>query len=183
MTEYIDIIELDDKEEETVIGKCEKHEIHEKGYLHRFVGIMIFNLKGELLLQQIKANKKRAAFQYGLSMAGHVSSGETYEEAVYRELKEELGIDLPKNELSFLFVIEEKGNDSYKENMIGKIYQLVYDGPFEKNNWQVEAENIKFFNLDMLKKEMEAENSQYTFTQGLKNTFYKYLKYNNTKTK
>ena len=50
------VVLVDDKDE--VLGTMEKLEAHEKGMLHRAFSVMVFNSKGELMLQ------KRAAHKY-----------------------------------------------------------------------------------------------------------------------
>ena len=133
---------------------------------------MIFNSKGQLLSQKIKSDKKRGGSQYGLSVAGHVSSGSSYEETAKKELMEELGID--NVNLKYLFSIEEKGNESYHENMVGKVYKLIHDGPFI--GWEQEAEELKWFDLEELIENANNQDCEYLLTQGLRNALQKYIK-------
>ena len=57
--------------------------------------VFVFNDKGELLIQQIPQGKRHAGM-WGSSVAGYVYSGESYEQAALRRLRQELGIDTPQ---------------------------------------------------------------------------------------
>lgn len=81
MTEVIIVNENDE-----VIGTMPKDEAHKNGTLHRIAVIYVENSKGDILIQE------RADGYLDHSSAGHVDVGESYEEAAYRELAEELGI-------------------------------------------------------------------------------------------
>lgn len=85
--EYVDIVNENNK----VIGKCSKEEAHQKGLLHRTVIAEVINLKGEWLLVQ-QAGHKQDAGQFVSPVGGHVSAGETEEEALKRETWEEIGL-------------------------------------------------------------------------------------------
>lgn len=58
----------------------------------RFINILIQNEEGKILVPKRSANRKIFPNCYDFSVGGHVNSGETYEQAAYRELEEELGI-------------------------------------------------------------------------------------------
>lgn len=73
-------------ENDEVIGKMLKSEAHKNGTLHRIVVIYLENDQGKILVQH------RTDGFLDHSSAGHVDIGESYEEAGYRELFEELGV-------------------------------------------------------------------------------------------
>jgi 16S rRNA (adenine1518-N6/adenine1519-N6)-dimethyltransferase len=79
-------------EEDRVIGKATRGEIHQKGLLHRSVHIFVFNRAGQLYIQKRSLNKDMYPGCWDSSAAGHVDFGESYETAAVRELEEELGI-------------------------------------------------------------------------------------------
>ena len=59
----------------------------------RVVHILVFNRRGELLLQQLSRTRTRHPGYWGSSVAGYNFAGESYEAAAGRRLGEELGID------------------------------------------------------------------------------------------
>ena len=79
-------------EEDRVIGKASRREIHERELLHRSVHIFVFNPRGQLYLQKRALHKDQYPGCWDSSAAGHVDWGESYETAAKRELEEELGI-------------------------------------------------------------------------------------------
>lgn len=63
-----------------------------EGSYRLVVGVLIFNSKGELLIQQRAKEKTTWTNLWDISCAGHVQAGETSQEGASRELKEELGL-------------------------------------------------------------------------------------------
>ena len=83
------------------IGYMGKAECHEgRGVLHRAFSVLIFNARGELLLQQRAASKPLWPLFWSNSCCSHPRRFETMETAVHRRLREELGV---RCALNFLF--------------------------------------------------------------------------------
>lgn len=76
----------------------DKDEAHDKNLLHNEVGLFLINDKGQVLLQKRSSNKRFDPNKWALC-AGHVEAHESLEEAMLREAKEEIGIDISKNDL------------------------------------------------------------------------------------
>jgi 16S rRNA (adenine1518-N6/adenine1519-N6)-dimethyltransferase len=76
-------------------GYASRSEVHGNNLRHRAVHILIFNQAGDVYLQQRSRWKDRHPLKWDSSAAGHVIAGENYDETARRELKEELGIDVP----------------------------------------------------------------------------------------
>lgn len=68
--------------------------------LHPVVHMHLFNDTGELFLQKRAMTKDLLPGYWDTSVGGHISPGESVEEALYRETMEELGI----KEFSFEFI-------------------------------------------------------------------------------
>jgi 16S rRNA (adenine1518-N6/adenine1519-N6)-dimethyltransferase len=77
-----------------------RSEVHGNNLRHRAVHIVIFSDAGDVYLQQRSRWKDRHPLKWDSSAAGHVAAGETYDETARRELKEELGIDVPLERIS-----------------------------------------------------------------------------------
>lgn len=90
-SELLDVVD----EQDHPLRRATRREIHEQGLFHRAVHILVFNKHGDLLLQKRSVLKDTHPGLWDSSAAGHVDSGETYEQAAHRELAEELGISDP----------------------------------------------------------------------------------------
>ncbi len=88
----------------------------------RFVNIIIINDDNKILLPKRTSNRRKFPNCYDFSVGGHVNSGEKYEEAAYRELKEELGIENVKlKEVAYFSPFESNSNT------FQKVYLLKYN--------------------------------------------------------
>lgn len=104
MKEIID--ELNDKGE--VIGAIDKDLAHKEGRLHRSIHLWIINDEGEVLLQYRCGDKKLYPNMWDVSVGGHVSTKESSIDALIRETKEELGIDLDLGNVEYFDTIPER---------------------------------------------------------------------------
>lgn len=99
MQEYFDVL----NEKGMYTGKVESREkCHADGLWHKAVVVFIINSKEQVLLQRRSATKKLWPNMWDITAGGHVLTGEFGFEAIIREAKEELGIELNKNEMTFL---------------------------------------------------------------------------------
>ena len=80
-----------------------REECHKKGLYHKAVVVFIINSKNEVLIQQRSSNKKLWPSKWDITAGGHVDAGEFGFQAVIRETKEEIGIDITEKDLLFLF--------------------------------------------------------------------------------
>jgi 8-oxo-dGTP pyrophosphatase MutT (NUDIX family) len=60
--------------------------------------VLLVDPEGRVLLMERDDDAPRAANQWGM-VGGHVEPGEDFEDAVYRETREETGLDVPRGEL------------------------------------------------------------------------------------
>lgn len=118
--EFLDLVDDDDN----VIGKEDRNEIYRKGLRNfRVINIMIFTSDGKIIVPQRSADRRVFPNCYDCSVGGHVSSGETYEHAAYRELEEELGITGVQLEEIGYFKPYDIDTSAFS-----KMYKLIYDG-------------------------------------------------------
>ncbi len=97
--EFLDLVDDHDH----VIGEKRRSEIYaEKLNNFRVVNVFIKNDKGELWIPRRTLEKKIFPLCLDMSMGGHVDSGETYEIALERELREELNIDITQVAVRYL---------------------------------------------------------------------------------
>jgi 16S rRNA (adenine1518-N6/adenine1519-N6)-dimethyltransferase len=96
--EILDVVDEFDR----VIRCAPRAEIHAEGLRHRASHVLLHNGRGEVLLQKRALGKEFDPGRWDSSASGHVHSGEEYWEAALREVREELGIELGGQELTFL---------------------------------------------------------------------------------
>jgi len=75
-----------------VVGSMEKLDAHKKGLLHRAISILVFNTKGEFLLQKRAVNKYHSPNLWTNTTCSHPRPNENNLTAAVRRLKEEMGI-------------------------------------------------------------------------------------------
>ena len=81
-------------------GKIETREkCHKDGLWHKAVALFIINSKDEVLLQKRSEKKKLWPNLWDITAGGHVLAGEFGFEAIIREIKEELGTNITKNDI------------------------------------------------------------------------------------
>ena len=126
------------------IGEAPRLEVHENNFRHRAVHILVFNARGEVLMQKRSPWKDRHPCLWDSSAAGHVNAGEDYDEAAFRELAEELGI---QTSLQRLCKISASAKTGYEFIWL---YRGEYDGPFTVADEEISA--VKFFPTDLVTK-------------------------------
>lgn len=143
--EFFDIV----NESDEVIGKIKENEQKNiRPNQLRFINILIFNDENKILVPKRSSNRKIFPNCYDFSVGGHVNSGETYEQAAYRELEEELGI---KNvELNKVAYFNPYISES---NTFQTVYILNYDKAI--TNYDKDGiEDIFYFTKEEIKKLM-----------------------------
>lgn len=82
------------------IGTAPRDEVHEKGLLHRVVHCWILeNQQPVFWFQQRAHTKKDFPDYFDLACGGHVDAGETPQQAMLRELGEEIGLHVTEKDL------------------------------------------------------------------------------------
>lgn len=107
-----------------VIGSATRSECHSGSrLLHPVVHLHVFNSKGELYLQKRPDWKDIQPGKWDTSVGGHIDYGETPEEALLREVHEELGITDFIPELVDKYVFE-----SNRERELVYVNRTTFDG-------------------------------------------------------
>lgn len=119
-----DITYVDDNDQ--VIGHGPRAEALSKGITHRIARILLFNPKGELLIQK-RAPDLASPNKWDQSAAGHVDEGEDYMTAAVRELKEEVGVTgIRLTEVAKFYT--EDPNGPVKRKRFNMLFTASYDG-------------------------------------------------------
>lgn len=118
---------------DNIIDYRSRRDCHsDKSLIHRSASVVIYNSKGEILLQKRSKTKDLFPGYYTLSASGHVQKGESYLDAAKREMLEEIGV---KTELTFVkkFLLSV-----YYETELVALFTATHDGPFNPNKDEVE---------------------------------------------
>lgn len=108
-----------------VTGSATRGECHSGSrLLHPVVHLHVFNSKGELYLQKRPEWKDIQPGKWDTAVGGHIDYGESPEQALKREVHEELGIDDFVAERIGKYVFESK-----RERELVYVHRTTYDGP------------------------------------------------------
>lgn len=147
-------------EEDDPIGTMEKMEAHREGLLHRAFSVLVFNSKGEMLLQKRAKSKYHSAGLWSNACCSHPKPGENTDDAAKRRMKEELGIDIqPKYLYKFKYKVELE-NDLI-EHEFDHVYVCQFDGAPMINRNEIEA--FSYLSLDELKYQLSQSPHLYTY--------------------
>ena len=94
----MELIQIVDENGNFIGQIIDKEEAHDKNLLHNEVAAFIINDKKQVLLQKRSANKRFNPNKWALC-AGHVDAYESLGDAILREIKEEVGLDISKDDL------------------------------------------------------------------------------------
>lgn len=123
------------------LGVIDKSEAHKKGLWHKSIHVWIINDNNEILLQYRCKDKKLYPDTWDCSFAGHISSGESSIDAVLREGKEEIGIDVDLEKLEYILTNKENlVYDEINSNEFVDIYILKQN--FDLNNIKFQQEEV-----------------------------------------
>ncbi len=152
------IITVDEQDSET--GTMEKVEVHRQGILHRAFSVIIFNHKGEMLLQKRAKMKYHSPGLWSNTCCSHQRVGETLKEAVSRRIQEELGFTCECKEV-FQFKYRVEFDNGLIENEIDHVFWGYYNGiVIPKKD---EVEEIQWVNPDKLSKDMKEHPETFTY--------------------
>lgn len=146
-------------EKDNVLGAMDKLEAHYKGALHRAFSILIFNSKGEVLLQKRSANKYHSGGLWTNSCCSHPTPDEKTSEAASNRLKYEMGIDLQPH-FAYKFLYKSSLDNDLIEHEMDHVFTGVYDGEPQVN--KDEVEDWKFMNVDELRDDINRYPDNYT---------------------
>ncbi|HEX8310047.1 MAG TPA: 16S rRNA (adenine(1518)-N(6)/adenine(1519)-N(6))-dimethyltransferase RsmA [Chthoniobacteraceae bacterium] len=135
-------------ESDEVTGQLSRHEVHRQKLRHRAVHIFVFNAAGELFLQKRSQWKDVHPLRWDSSAAGHVNTGQDYDETAPRELLEELGVSAPCELVGRITARPETGWEFVQ------LYRAEHAGPFSLH--PAEIESGSFFHLEQIARWTEA---------------------------
>lgn len=128
--EIFDVVDENDH----VIGRNSRSEVHRLGLRHRAVHVLVYNSKGEIFLQKRSMQKDTFPGAWDSSAAGHLDCGEDYDACAIREMREELGLEAQRapQRLFRITACAETGMEHVW------VYRYDSDGPFTLHPEEIE---------------------------------------------
>jgi isopentenyldiphosphate isomerase len=152
MDELLDLVNENDE----VIGQIERSKtVGHPEYIFREVGILIHDDKNRLLLQRRSYNKKSYPGNWIISAGGHVRKGENPESEAHKELREEMGFDVPLK-FAFKLLMTYPGNRSMA---------YAYTGQYDEGKIVIQKEEVeeaKFFSQEEFEKLLKTDKVEPT---------------------
>ena len=121
-------------ERDEVIGRQSRGEVHRLGLMHRAVHVLVFNAAGQVFLQKRSHKKDRQPGVWDSSASGHLDSGEDYDACAFRELREEIGLQL-KAAPRRLFKLAASAQTDQEHVWV---YRCEAEGPFRLDPDEIE---------------------------------------------
>lgn len=127
--EYLDIY----NENGEHLGKEERGVVHKNALWHKTVHCWLFDSDGYVYFQ-IRHDEKTLY----TTASGHIMAGETVEQGFAREIREEIGYDVPYNKAihleTFKFYLDKikKDGSEFHDRVFANIYACEFDGDISK---------------------------------------------------
>jgi isopentenyl-diphosphate delta-isomerase len=144
-----------------VLGYMGKLEAHKTGLLHRAISIIIFNDKGEMLIQQRALKKYHWAGIWSNTCCTHPRKNESFRAAAERRLFEELGFRTTlKEEFHFIYKALDK-ESGLTEHEYDTVFTGTFNSSFEFNKDEIQA--VEWIQPGALTKDIEQHPEKYSF--------------------
>lgn len=129
--EIFDVVD----DQNRVIGRATRKDVHTRKLLHRAVHVLVFNARGQVYFQKRSLAKDSWPGCWDSSCSGHLDAGEDYVTAALRELREEIGVAAKAEQLIFHLQLGACAETGWE---FVSVYSLRYDGPVAPNPAEIE---------------------------------------------
>lgn len=152
------VILVDESDRET--GAAGKMAAHRYGWRHRALSIFLFDVSGQVLLQQRALSKYHSGGLWSNTCCSHSRPGEGTAAAARRRLQEEMGIDCELTEI-FSFVYRANLPNGLIEHEYDHVFFGRYDGQPVPN--PAEVEDWKWMDMACLEADIKERPAAYSF--------------------
>ena len=154
--EEIKLIKVSESDE--VLGVISKEEAHRTGCLHRAISVLIFNSKGEWLIQKRATKKYHSAGLWANTCCSHPFPNESNIDASNRRLREEVGLE-SKLEKVFSFKYYVVLSNDLIEHEFDHVFIGITDNPPVLN--LEEFSDWRYVTPDFLKEDLIDNSKDY----------------------
>lgn len=151
------VLLVDDGDRPT--GEMEKLQAHQKGALHRAFSVLLFDRKGQLLLQQRATDKYHSGGLWTNTCCSHPHPNESVEEGASRRLREEMGLEAPLRKLFTTRYYLELG-DGMIENEFDHVFLAISDDEPQVNGQEVMDQ--RFASREEVQQELQNDPDRFT---------------------
>ncbi|WP_298427898.1 NUDIX domain-containing protein [uncultured Kordia sp.] len=152
--ELIDILDEHGKPTGEILPK---REVHRHGHFHASTHLWLYTKSGKVVLQLRAAIKPNFPNCWDVSVAGHISSGETALQTAVREAAEELGITVQADQLQHIgrFRIDYQHAEDYRDREFITIFACeIPDKPLEVKLQDEEVADVTLMSLAKVEAEL-----------------------------
>lgn len=149
----IDVVD----ERDTSIGVIRRRDVLRQHVNFRVVHILVFNARGDLLVQRLARTRTRHPGYWGSSVAGYVFAEENYWDAAKRRLAEELGV----RDATLQYLGKDTMLDEDSHKFIG-VFATTNNGPFQYDHEHIDR--IEILSLAAIHDLCDAGARQFTPT-------------------
>lgn len=162
MKEYFNIVD----ENDNIIGQESRERIHREGLLHQEIHVYFVTPNQEIIFQRRAKDKDTYPNMLDATTSGHVEIGDSYIDTVVKEVREETGLELNKND----FIFSKKVLDNNKkDNRTGKINSAfsenyIYNFSGKLSDLKIEegkAIGFELWSFEKIKNLSEEEKSSF----------------------
>jgi isopentenyl-diphosphate delta-isomerase len=158
VSEQVVLVDEEDRE----IGVATKLEAHrDGGRLHRAFSVVLFNRRGEMLLQRRAATKYHFGGLWTNACCGHPRRGEPVAAAARRRLGEELGVDVElRPAFCFRYVARDESSGLTEREVDHVFVGNFDDGTLEPDPAEVQA--LRWRSCQQIERDLNANPKRYT---------------------
>ena len=112
-----------DEHDNLIGGTASYDRVHSEGLWHRGVHAIIYTPDKQIVMQKRSLSLKYHPGEIEVSVGGGIDAGETPAQAMLREIKEELGLELAKSDLKF---IGKTKSNHHTKTQINRVFIYSY---------------------------------------------------------
>ena len=141
----MELIDIYDEDNNYLGYNLDRQKVHDDNLWHHHVSAWIMNYGGEVLLQQRALDKKKNPGKWAKT-GGHVDAGETCEEAIKREVYEELGLMVSDDEVKNIEIFKSTNPSEHYYS-----YGYVFFTDYKEEDYKIQKEEVnavKYYSIE-----------------------------------